>query len=317
MLKSPILSTTDWIEKLSSKRNIAVGGKLLAMYSSYVGGITTDVVHMNIPLDDHMVHRGHGVYDSGCILHGNIVDGPSHVERLIQSAKDAGIPCKWSKDQILSITNDVVASSRCRNGSYRIFVSSGPGSFGIHSYHCEEPSLYVIVYTTSDLFLKPGTPVSEVTVSTDEIPMKPPSLAHIKSVNYLSNVMLADIALQRGGFVGIWVDPFGNVKEGSIASISIVTNDGVFVTPSFDDILKGCTVQRLASIAQANNLVQAAEVRNVTKDELYGAAEVILSGGDINVYPVVKIDGRTIGSGSIGPVCRELAGYLNLEATGV
>lgn len=42
----------------------------LAMYSSVYGGITTDPAAMVIPMDDHIVHRGHGVFDTAAIMDG-------------------------------------------------------------------------------------------------------------------------------------------------------------------------------------------------------------------------------------------------------
>lgn len=42
----------------------------LAMYSSSFGGITTDPAAMVIPMDDHMVHRGHGIFDTAAIVDG-------------------------------------------------------------------------------------------------------------------------------------------------------------------------------------------------------------------------------------------------------
>jgi 4-amino-4-deoxychorismate lyase len=41
-----------------------------SMYSSVVGAITTDVAAMVLPLDDHMVHRGHSVFDTAAIVNG-------------------------------------------------------------------------------------------------------------------------------------------------------------------------------------------------------------------------------------------------------
>lgn len=40
------------------------------MYSSVLGGIITDPAAMLIPMDDHMVHRGHGVFDTAAIIDG-------------------------------------------------------------------------------------------------------------------------------------------------------------------------------------------------------------------------------------------------------
>lgn len=42
----------------------------MAMYSSIFGGITTNPSAMVIPIDDHMVHRGHGVFDTAAIMNG-------------------------------------------------------------------------------------------------------------------------------------------------------------------------------------------------------------------------------------------------------
>lgn len=43
------------------------------MYSSIFGGITTDPAVMVIPMDDHMVHRGHGVFDTAAIMDGLVI----------------------------------------------------------------------------------------------------------------------------------------------------------------------------------------------------------------------------------------------------
>jgi 4-amino-4-deoxychorismate lyase len=40
------------------------------MYSSVVGGIILDPSMMVIPIDDHMVHRGHGVFDTAMLSNG-------------------------------------------------------------------------------------------------------------------------------------------------------------------------------------------------------------------------------------------------------
>jgi len=42
-----------------------------AMYSTVYGGVTTDPVLMTIPLDDHMVHRGDGVFEVFKCVNGN------------------------------------------------------------------------------------------------------------------------------------------------------------------------------------------------------------------------------------------------------
>ena len=301
------LSSEQFSCNLQCKRLSGPGLRLRAMYSSYVGGITTDVSLMSIPIDDHMVHRGHGVYDSGGVSARALAEVDSHVHRLLHSAIEAGIhiPNDWSHESIVNIVRCTIEAAENLDGAYRIFLSSGPGGFGIHSSECEETCLYVIVYNRAE-GLESGTPISEITVSTGHIPMKPANLARIKSVNYLPNVLLADFARTHGGNFGLWVDESHKLKEGSIVSVFLISKDNIIISPSSGDILEGCTVRTLARICEQLNLVSSVEFRDVDVSELYSAIEVIVCGGDEMLYPVTCVDGTLISSGVVGPVCKAL-----------
>lgn len=58
------------LEKLHKKWSSVEKKLYLAMYSSVFGGIILDPAMMVIPIDDHMVHRGHGVFDTAIIMDG-------------------------------------------------------------------------------------------------------------------------------------------------------------------------------------------------------------------------------------------------------
>lgn len=58
------------LEKLHEKWNSVKQQPYPAMYSSVYGGIILDPAMMVIPMDDHMVHRGHGVFDTAIIFDG-------------------------------------------------------------------------------------------------------------------------------------------------------------------------------------------------------------------------------------------------------
>jgi len=61
--------------------------KFWAFYSSQLGGIVTDPALMVVPFDDHMVHRGHGIFDTAAIEAGKIYDLEAHLDRFIRSAR--------------------------------------------------------------------------------------------------------------------------------------------------------------------------------------------------------------------------------------
>src|SRR5215213_9601318 len=69
--------------------------KYAAFYSSQLGGIVTDPALMVIPFDDHMVHRGHGIFDTAAIVDGKIYDLEAHLDRFLKSAERSKLklPC--------------------------------------------------------------------------------------------------------------------------------------------------------------------------------------------------------------------------------
>ncbi|MGE5303417.1 MAG: aminodeoxychorismate lyase, partial [Alphaproteobacteria bacterium] len=69
MDRTALLSAAD---ALARWRAAAQGksANFFAMYSSLIGGIVTDPGLMVLPLDDHMVHRGHAVFDTATLTHG-------------------------------------------------------------------------------------------------------------------------------------------------------------------------------------------------------------------------------------------------------
>src|SRR3954463_14130785 len=58
-----------------------------AFYSSQLKGIVTDPALMVIPFDDHIVHRGHGIFDTAAIVNGKIYDLEAHLDRFLGSAE--------------------------------------------------------------------------------------------------------------------------------------------------------------------------------------------------------------------------------------
>ena len=56
--------------------------KYAAFYSSQLGGIVTNPALMVVPFDDHMVHRGHGIFDTAGLVNGRIYDLEAHLDRF-------------------------------------------------------------------------------------------------------------------------------------------------------------------------------------------------------------------------------------------
>ena len=306
-IKRPPLLTTEAALVRLQRAVHAKASNFYAMYSSVLDGIVTDPALMILPLDDHMAHRGHAVFDTAILTHGMLYQLDPHLDRLLRSAEMARIPLPFPKDHLRQIILDTAAASGHRDGSVRYWLSSGPGGFGLGPTECVRASFYVIVFKQEaypERYYTEG-----MKVVTSSIPIKPPLFARTKSTNYLPNVLVVVEANERGADNGIFIDQRGMVGEGSNMNVAFVTHDRIFRHPSFDAILSGITVQRVLQFAQ--RLVNQGELReirlaDVPVSEAQNAAEMMLIGSSIKIAPVVQWDAHKVGDGRPGPIVKRL-----------
>ena len=262
---------------------------------------------MVLPLDDHMVHRGHSVFDTATLTGGMLYQLDPHLDRLLRSAELARVPLPFPREELRQIILDTAAASRQREGSVRYWLSAGPGGFGLGPAECVGSSFYVIVFNQE---LYPASYYTDgMKVITSNIPIKPPLFARIKSTNYLPNVLVVLEAKDRSADNGIFIDQRGMVAESSNMNVAFVTKDRVFRHPVFDAILSGITIQRVLQFAE--RLVQQGDLKeirlaDVSVSEGREAAEMMLIGSSIKIAPVVEWDGRPIGDGKSGPIAKKL-----------
>src|SRR5262244_4176006 len=133
--RTTTLSPDDAIRKLREVVH-SKAANFYAMYSSVLGGIVTDPAFMVLPLDDHMVHRGHAVFDTAMIVNGKLYQLDAHLERLLRSAEMARLQLPHTPAQLRQIIIDTAAASRQREASVRYWLSAGPGGFGLAPGEC-------------------------------------------------------------------------------------------------------------------------------------------------------------------------------------
>ncbi|XP_017428092.1 D-amino-acid transaminase, chloroplastic isoform X2 [Vigna angularis] len=302
----PVLTSSEAYERLKSFREKIKGKQqFLAMYSSIFDGITTDPAAMVIPMDDHMVHRGHGVFDTAAIMDGYLYELDQHLDRFLGSASLSKIDPPFDRGSIRRILIQTVSASKCRKGSLRYWLSAGPGDFQLSPSNCHQSSLYAIVIQD----LSSSLNFRGVKVVTSSVPIKHPKFAITKSVNYLPNVLSKVEAEEAGAFVGIWLDDEGFVAEGPNMNVAFVTKEKELIMPHFDKILSGCTAKRVLTLAEGllrEGKLKEIRVKNVTVEEGKAAEEMMLLGSGVLVCPVVQWDEHVIGDGKEGPVTQAL-----------
>ena len=282
-----------------------------AFYSSQLGGVVTDPALMVIPFDDHMVHRGHGIFDTAALVGGRIYDLEAHLDRFLQSAARSKLVLAGSRDDMRDIIVRTAAASGRREGSIRYWLSSGPGSLELSPAAGAQPGFFVMIF--AGLSYPARWYTEGLRVMTTTYPIKPPLYAVTKATNYLPNVLMQMEAKEAGFDNGVFIDEAAHVGESSNMNVAFVTTDGVLRHPKFERVLPGCTSLRILELAPAlvdRGVITGVEVCDIAVADARRAREMLLLGSSVKIAPIVEWDGAPIGDGRPGPASRALLQLL-------
>lgn len=266
--------------------------KILAFYDHRVGMICRDPRLLLIPLDDHICHRGDGLFESICFRENRIFALDAHLARLIDGAATLAIqpPCPFEmvEERIL----DVARASGASHGDLRVFLSRGPGGFGVSPAECPEAGLYIVALASE--LPDPQLYLRGLTAFSSGYPPKQEYLARIKNTNYLPNVFMAVEAAQKNMDVAVTFDDEGNMGEAAIANVAIVDESGCLRTPHLRRILPGTTLVAAMEIASQRMCVHEGPVH---RHEILRAREVLLFTSATLCVAITHFDGRPVGDG--------------------
>ena len=116
-----------------------------------------------------------------------------------------------------------------------------------------------------------------------------------------------------------FLDENGFLGEGSTENIGLVMPNRTLKFPRCARILKGTTVTRVAELAEslvANGTLEQVAFEDITLNEAYSGAEILLFGTTFDILPAVILDGHAIGSGRPGEIYQLLHELLKRDIEG-
>ncbi len=270
----------------------------------YISGKLYDKADAKISVYDHGLLYGDGVFEGIRIYEGKVFRLREHVERLYEGARAIKLDIPLSREQMAEAVTSTVQVNAKRNGYIRLVVTRGAGYLGLDPRKTSDPQVIIIV---DDISLYPpelyenGMEIATVaTIRNHPNALNP----RIKSLNYLNNILAKIEAVQAGCMEALMLNHKGEVAECTGDNIFLVKH-GVLATPPVDaGILEGVTRNAVIELARAANI--AVRELALTRHDLYAADECFLTGTAAEVIPVVKCDGRIIGTGKPGPITRQL-----------
>ena len=251
-----------------------------------------------ISVYDHGLLYGDGLFEGIRIYAGRIFKLEAHLDRLYEGAKAILLTIPMDKKELGRLLLEGVKRLGESEGYIRLVLTRGKGSLGISPDSCPVPTLIMIADTIQlyppelyDRGIKIVTAGSRRLTGDVFDP-------RIKSLNYLNNVLAKIEAKQAGCLEAVMLNSEGYVCECTGDNIFIVKNGVLKTPPSYLGLLEGITRNTVMELAAEMGVPTQEAV--MTRFDLYTADECFLTGSGAEIIPVIKIDGREIGSGKPG-----------------
>jgi len=225
-----------------------------------------------------------------------------HYERFEKSCRLLRLDLPHTVDELCDITLEILRRNAPREDTYiRPLAYKVAESVGVNLKGRSELSIFTVPMGNYVELTGLKVCVSSWRRTPDNaIP------ARAKCTGSYVNTALAVDQAQRAGYDdAIFLTQDGQVSEASAANIFLLRKGQLVTPPVTADILEGITRDAVMELAEKELGIPVIE-REVGRTELYAADEVFLSGTGFQIAPVVEVDDRPIGTGSIGPVAERL-----------
>ena len=270
----------------------------------YLNGEFCAKSEAKVSVFDHGLLYGDGVFEGIRSYNCLVFKLKEHLARLYESAHTIMLNIPISRDEMSDVIVETLRVNQLRDAYIRVVVTRGTGDLGLDPQKCKKPTIFVIadkIVLYSEKLYRNGMEI--ITVPTVRNLPEAVNPA-VKSLNYLNNIMAKIEATTSGYSEAIMLNHQGYVAECTGDNIFIVKERILLTPPTYLGALRGITRQAIIDIARRNDI--PFQERVLMRHDLFNADEAFLTGTAAEVIPVVKIDGRVIGTGKPGKVTAKL-----------
>ncbi|WP_428826291.1 branched-chain amino acid transaminase [Azonexus sp. IMCC34842] len=256
----------------------------------------------------HTLHYGYGCFE-GLRAYAT-ADGPAifrldeHLQRLEASAHILAIDLPFDRATLRQACREAVSRNGLSSAYIRPLVFLGAEKVGVDP--AGAASHVMIAAWPWGAYLGGQALEEGIRVRVSSYARHHPNvqMCRAKAISTYANSILAIREAKRDGYdEAILLDTEGYVAEGSSENIFLVC-DGEVLQPETTSALDGITRRTVCTLAAEAGL--AVRSKRITRDELYCADEVFLTGTAAEITPVVEVDRRRVGDGRPGPLTRQL-----------
>ncbi len=265
----------------------------------------------------HALHYGTGVFE-GIRAHWDdaqqelfLLRSNEHYERWKQNCGILRIHIPYTPEELTAITVEILCRNNFQTNVYiRPLAYKSAERVGVATD--EQDSLAIVAlpfgeYLPADKGVHAGVS-SWRRIQDNAIPPR----AKICGAYVNSAVASAD-ARMSGFDEAILLNENGHVAEGATCNIFMVRKGKLITPPVTENVLEGITRDCIMRLAGWEMNLDTLE-RPMDRSELYICDELFFTGTAVALTPIVRVDHRPVGNGSIGPITRRLQ-QLYVDAT--
>lgn len=232
-----------------------------------------------------------------------------HTHRLLQSAHILNFASPFTQTQLNSAQIELIKRNKLLNAYLRPMIFfDGLMGYSLYTQKLQIHTLIIALGWQQKTYREAIDPklTKELKLQTSSLVRNHPNSIFLKAKangNYMNSIMALREAIAVGADDALLLDQQGFVAEASAANIFMVRKN-ILYTPSLTAALPGITRDCIFTLASELGL-EIIE-KSITRDELYIADEIFLTGTATEITPVTVVDQRRIGSGVMGPLTQTI-----------
>lgn len=267
-----------------------------------IDGRVTPIEEGRIAVLDHGFLFGDSIYETLRTYRGIPFLFAEHFARLERSARAVYLELPWTAEKTLAEVRRTIEAARNPGESrVRVTVTRGAGDVSPSPDSCSTPSVVIFATPLTELPAAIYENGVEVIVSTL---YRSRQLGDAKTGNLLRSVLATREAGLAGAFEAITLTADGKISDGITSNLYLVQGNRLLTPSSEAGILEGITRAVVLDLARRAGMEVVEGLFDLSEVDRSG--ELFLTSSTREVVPIVRVDGRPVGSGKPGPVARKL-----------
>jgi len=268
----------------------------------FLNGEFVPAPEARISVFDHGFLYGDGIFETMRSYSGRVFLLSRHLDRLFGAARALRLEIPYARPELEQALDELVALNG-ENLYIRLTVSRGPGPVGIDPGLCPRPTVVITAREVriNDRLYHEG---SRVIFTKTLRNLAGATMPEVKSLNFLNNILAKQEVIRAGADEGFMLNYRGQVTEGTVSNVFLVTK-GRVMTPGTDcGLLPGITRQKVIELALEAGL--QVEERALYREDFAAADEVFYTNSGSEIVPAAELDKHPVGSGMPGDITLKL-----------